>query len=44
LQAFNIEERLPAPDIVCIRRPELPLTPAAEYFCDLLRRYSPTVG
>ena len=41
LQAFNIEERLPAPAIVCIRRPELPLTPAAEYFCDLLRRYSP---
>ena len=30
-----------APAIVCIRRPELPLTPAAEYFCDLLRRYSP---
>ena len=41
LQAFNIEEKLPAPDIVCIRRPELPLTPAADYFCDLLRRYSP---
>lgn len=41
LQVVNIEERLPAPSIVCIRRPELPLTPAAEYFCDLLRRRAP---
>jgi LysR family transcriptional regulator, regulator of abg operon len=40
LQMINIRERLPAPSIVCIRRPDLPLTPAAEYFCDLLRRYS----
>lgn len=40
LQMINIRERLPAPSIVCIRRPDLPLTPAAECFCDLLRRYS----
>lgn len=40
LQVINIRERLPAPSIVCIRRPDLPLTPAAEFFCDLLRRYS----
>ena len=41
LQVVNIEERLPAPSIVCIRRPGLPLTPAADYFCDLLRRRAP---
>jgi LysR family transcriptional regulator, regulator of abg operon len=40
LHVINIRERLPAPSIVCIRRPDLPLTPAAEFFCDLLRRYS----
>lgn len=40
LQVINMRERLPAPSIVCIRRPDLPLTPAAELFCDLLRRYS----
>jgi DNA-binding transcriptional LysR family regulator len=40
LQVINIRERLPAPAIVCIRRPDLPLTPAAEFFCDSLRRYS----
>jgi LysR family transcriptional regulator, regulator of abg operon len=40
-KAFDIQERLLAPPIVCIRRPDLPLTPAAEYFCDLLRRYTP---
>jgi LysR family transcriptional regulator of abg operon len=39
LQVINIQERLPAPSIVLIRRPDLPLTPAAEHFCDLLRRY-----
>lgn len=40
LQVINVRERLPAPSVVCIRRPDLPLTPAAEFFCDLLRRYS----
>lgn len=38
LQVIVIKEKLPAPSITCIRRPDLPLTPAAEYFCDLLRR------
>ena len=42
LQVIKIREKLPAPDIVMIRRPHLPLTPAADYFCDLLKRYVPT--
>lgn len=41
LQVINIKEKLPAPDIVLIRRPDLPLTPAADHFCDLLKRYLP---
>jgi LysR family transcriptional regulator of abg operon len=36
-----IEETLPGPPIVLIQRPDLPLTPAAEFFCDLMRRYAP---
>ncbi len=32
---------LPAPRIVLIRRPGLPLTPAAEFFCDVLARARP---
>ena len=32
---------LSAPAIVPIRRPDLPLTPAAEFFCDVLRRRGP---
>jgi DNA-binding transcriptional LysR family regulator len=40
LQVIQIQEVLPAPAIGCIRRPDLPLTPAAEAFCDLLRRHS----
>lgn len=42
LQAIRIREVLPAPSIVVIRRPDLPLTPAAEHFCDLMKRYVPT--
>lgn len=42
LQVINIKEKLPAPDIVMIRRPDLPLTPAADHFCDLMKRYLPT--
>ena len=42
LQVIHIREKLPAPDIVLIRRPDLPLTPAADHFCDLLKRYVPT--
>ena len=38
LQAIRICELLPAPAILVIRRPDLPLTPAAEHFCDLMRR------
>jgi LysR family transcriptional regulator of abg operon len=43
LQVVDIEGRLPAPSIVCIRRPDLALTPPADYFCDLLRRRAPVV-
>ena len=42
LQIIPIQERLPAPAIVLVRRPDLPLTPAAEFMCDVLMRYSPT--
>ena len=41
LQVVRVRERLPAPAIVLIRRPDLPLTPAAEFFCDVLRRHGP---
>lgn len=41
LQTIQIAETLPAPTIVLIRRPDLPLTPAAEYFCDLMKRELP---
>lgn len=41
LQTIRIREQLPAPAIVLVQRPDLPLTPAAEYFCDLLRRHGP---
>jgi DNA-binding transcriptional LysR family regulator len=41
LQVIAIAERIPAPAIVMIRRPDLPLTPAAEYFTDLLLRFAP---
>lgn len=40
LEVIAIQETLPAPSIGCIRRPDLPLTPAAEAFCDLLHRHS----
>lgn len=35
---IRVRELLPAPPICLIRRAGLPLTPAAEYFCDLMRR------
>lgn len=38
LQTIDVREKLSAPSIVLIRRPDLPLTPAAEHLCDLLRR------
>jgi DNA-binding transcriptional LysR family regulator len=41
LQVIRIRETLPAPSIVLVRRPDLPLTPATDYFCDLLLRNVP---
>ncbi|TFZ01265.1 LysR substrate-binding domain-containing protein [Ramlibacter rhizophilus] len=41
LQVIPVREKLAAPSIVFVRRGDLPLTPAAEYFCDMLRRYAP---
>ena len=41
LQVVRVCEALPAPAIVLIRRPDLPLTPAVEFFCDVLRRHGP---
>ena len=38
LTAITVTEKLTAPDIVLIRRADLPMTPAAEHFCDLMRR------
>lgn len=39
LQTVRVRERLPAPAIVQVRRTGLPLTPAAEFFSDVLQRY-----
>ena len=38
LQVIAIREPLPTPPICIVRRAGLPLTPAAEYFCDMIRR------
>ena len=38
LQVINVTDRLPAPPICIIQRVGMPLTPAAEHFCDLIRR------
>ena len=38
MQKINVVERLPAPSIHIVRRLDIPMTPAAEYFCDLMRR------
>jgi LysR family transcriptional regulator of abg operon len=38
VQAIPVREVLPAPPICLVRRSGLPLTPAAEYFCDMMRR------
>jgi DNA-binding transcriptional LysR family regulator len=40
LQPIPVQEHLPAPDILFVRRADLPLTPAAEHFSDLLRRHA----
>jgi DNA-binding transcriptional LysR family regulator len=39
LEPIRIREVLPAPDIVLITRPGIPLTPAAEYLTDVLLRH-----
>ena len=41
LAPIRVKEILPAPSIVVIRRAGLPLTPAAQYLLDLLRRNVP---
>jgi DNA-binding transcriptional LysR family regulator len=41
LQIVPVREPLPAPPIVSIRRPDLPLTPAAEHLYDVLLRHLP---
>lgn len=38
LQTIDVEEALPAPAMHIVRRARLPLTPAAEHLCDLMRR------
>lgn len=40
LQVIEVQEVLPAPRVVIIRRTALPLTPAAEFFADMFRRAS----
>ncbi|QRX81739.1 LysR family transcriptional regulator [Glaciimonas sp. PAMC28666] len=40
LDIINVVEPLPAPPICIVRRADLPLTPAAQYFCDMIRRAS----
>jgi DNA-binding transcriptional LysR family regulator len=40
LVQIPIREKLEAPAIVLVKRAGLPLTPAAEFFCDLMRRGS----
>jgi LysR family transcriptional regulator, regulator of abg operon len=44
LRVIRVRETLPAPSIVMIRRPEMPLTPAAEYFGDVLLRQRPAAA
>ncbi|MFC7514603.1 LysR family transcriptional regulator [Herbaspirillum sp. GCM10030257] len=38
LQEIRVKEVLPAPPICIMHREGMPLTPAAEYFCDMVRR------
>lgn len=40
LERIHVKEYLPAASIYIVRRASLPLTPAAEYFCDMIRRAS----
>jgi DNA-binding transcriptional LysR family regulator len=43
LSPISVKERLPAPTMVLVRRAGLPLTPAAEFLADLIRRKAPDV-
>ncbi len=38
LQRIHVQEQLAGPPICIVQRTGLPLTPAAEYFCDMMRR------
>ncbi len=38
LQQIHVKETLPAPPICIVQKTGLPLTPATEYFCDMVRR------
>ncbi len=40
VQRIEVKELLPAPPICIVQRTGLPLTPAGEYFCDMMRRAS----
>jgi LysR family transcriptional regulator, regulator of abg operon len=40
LVPIHVSEKLTSPPISIVRRNSLPLTPAAEYFCDMVRRAS----
>ncbi len=40
LRMLELKETIAAPSIVLVRRAAMPLTPAADYLCDLLRRAS----
>ncbi len=41
LQRIDVAEHLASPPICIVRRAGLPLTPAADYFCDMIRRAAP---
>ena len=44
LQQVKAKEALPAPPLHIVRRAGMPLTPAAEYFCDMIRRAAAHMG
>jgi LysR family transcriptional regulator of abg operon len=44
LQKIDVIENIPAPPICIVRRTDIPMTPAAEYFCDLMRRASANIS
>ena len=43
-RTIRIGEALPAPAIVVVQGPGMPLTPAAEFLGDVLRRHGPAPG